>query len=413
MILRDYQTDIAKKAYNILLKNGIVYLSMQPRCGKTLTALHIAELYGAKKVLFVTKLKAICSIEADYKALYPAFYLTVINFESVTKVGNDFDICVCDEAHSIGTYPKPSKRWRDLHKIVKNMPVILMSATPSPESYSQLYHQFTINRFHSWNQAGSFYKWAKYYVNIKKKYYFGKEINDYSDARKELIERKTQEYFINFTQKQAGFTQEVEEKILRCEMLPTTMEMIRRLNIDQIINYNGVEILADTAVKLMSKVHQLSSGTVIDEQGNGYIVDDSKALFIKDYFQGQRIAIFYKFKQEFEMLKSIFKDFTISPESFQIDGGTYLGQFQSSREGIRLDNADALIFFNIDFSFLSYQQSKNRIISKERDRETPLYFVFSVGGIEEKIFKVVKKKEDYTTFHYKKDYGSRTTIKIN
>ena len=53
--LRDYQIDIANQAVGILKINKIVYLSVEVRCGKTLMALETAKLYGAKKVLFLTK----------------------------------------------------------------------------------------------------------------------------------------------------------------------------------------------------------------------------------------------------------------------------------------------------------------------------------------------------------------------
>jgi hypothetical protein len=315
--------------------------------------------------------------------------------------------------HNCGSFPKPSKRHKDIKEIVCNIPVILLSATPSPESYSQLYHQFTINKFHSWNKAGNFYRWAKVYVTPQKKYYFGKEINDYSNARKDYIDRATKDYFISFTQKEAGFTREVEESILYCDMNPETLEYINTLNNDLLIKIDNKVILGDTAVKLMTKTHQLSSGTVITEDGDGLIIDSSKAEFIKSKFSGQSIAIFYKFKQEFELLKQVFDDYVVIPEEFQLNGGTFLGQFVSAREGIRLDKADALIFYNIDFSYLSYIQSKNRIISKERDRITPLYFAFSKTGIENKIYNVVKQKSDYTYSHYKKDYGTGHSKKDN
>lgn len=409
MELRTYQKEIAEKALFKLKEKGIVYLALETRVGKTLTALHIAELFGAKNVLFVTKLKAVGSIVSDYQKYIPPYNLTVINYESVSKHKDEYDLAICDEAHSISTFPRPSKRFKDLQEIVYNIPVILMSATPSPESYSQLYHQFTINKFHSWNKAGNFYKWAKVYVTPQVKYYFGKEINDYSNANKEYIDRATKDYFITFTQKKAGFTQEVEEKILYCTMQKETYDMIDRLNKDLIIEVNSKVILGDTAAKLMMKTHQLSSGTVICENGEGMIIDRSKATFIRDCFKGKKIAIYYKFKQEFELLKQTFENWTASPEEFQNGEFTFLGQFQSAREGIRLDKADALIFFNIDFSYLSYEQSKNRIISKERESYTPLYFVFSNSGIEKRIYNVVKNKSDYTYSHYKKDYGKGYT----
>ncbi len=414
MKLRDYQIRIAQQSLSKLKELKLVYLALETRVGKTLIALEICKLFDAKKVLFVTKKKAIGSILSDYEHYRNKFECVVINYESVLKCAGKYDVIICDEAHSLGAFPKPAKRQKDIRSIAVGVPVILMSATPSPESYSQLYHQFVINGFHSWSQARNFYRWADYYVNKKIKYLYGKELNDYSDAKIELIELKTKNYFITYTQKEAGFTQEIQEQILICKMNPETYRIINTLNRNLVISLNDAEIIGDTAVKLMNKVHQLSSGTVISENGQGMIIDYSKGYFIYEYFKGQKIAIFYKFKQEFELLKQVFLNWTDSPEQFQeLNDSIFLGQFQSAREGIRLDKADALIFYNIDFSYLSYEQSRNRILSKERNTYAPLYFVFSDNGIETKIYNVVKNKQDYTTYHYKKDYAGKTTAKTD
>lgn len=83
---RDYQTDIIEKASKIISRHRFVYLAMEVRTGKTLTSLGIAERIGMTKVLFITKKKAISSIEHDYELLNPGFRLTVINYESLHKL---------------------------------------------------------------------------------------------------------------------------------------------------------------------------------------------------------------------------------------------------------------------------------------------------------------------------------------
>ena len=88
----------------------------------------------------------------------------------------------------------------------------------------------------------------------------------------------------------------------------------------------------------------------------------------------------------------------------------FLGQFQSAREGIRLDTADAIVFITPDFSALSYLQAKDRIVSKERKTQAILYWVFSIGGIEEKIYQRIIKKKDYTLAHFKHDYDVRSRL---
>jgi superfamily II DNA or RNA helicase len=109
---REYQTDIIDKASSILIQSRFVYLAMEVRTGKTLTSLGIANKINAQDVLFITKKKAISSIEKDFNLLKPYFSLCVTNYESIHKIDPDihWDLIICDEAHSMGAFPKPSNR---------------------------------------------------------------------------------------------------------------------------------------------------------------------------------------------------------------------------------------------------------------------------------------------------------------
>ena len=109
-----------------------------------MTSLGIASLLDSKEVLFITKKKAISSIEDDYKLLKAKFNILVINYESLHKVKQTgWDVVVCDEAHTLGAFPKPNKRAKQVKEILlrSNPYVILLSGTPTPESYCQMYHQ--------------------------------------------------------------------------------------------------------------------------------------------------------------------------------------------------------------------------------------------------------------------------------
>ena len=122
--LRPYQEEISQKAHDILLSKGLVYLSMEVRTGKTLTALNVCKLYHKGwanfKVMIVTKKKAIKDIEQQCKDF--GIDAIVINYESVTKVdSSNLDILILDEAHSIGAYPKPTNRFKDIKSILTNL----------------------------------------------------------------------------------------------------------------------------------------------------------------------------------------------------------------------------------------------------------------------------------------------------
>jgi SNF2 family DNA or RNA helicase len=398
--LRDYQIDIAKRGGLILEKFGLLYLSMEVRCGKTLTALSIAEPYN--NVLFVTKKKAISSIENDYELLNPSYKLTVINYESLHKVNDNFDLVIVDEAHGLGAFPKPSKRVKDLMPKCRNKPIIYLSGTPSPESFSQLYHQFKISSNSPFYRWPTFYKWANEFVTIERKMIAGNFINDYSNARKDKIDEFCKHLFISYTQQAAGFTNTIQEEVLHVRMKPVTKHLIKTLSKDLVIQGKDEVILADTPVKLQQKIHQLSSGTIKFESGNTKVIDYSKCEFIKRNFKGQKIAIFYKFKAEFQALKETFPNWTNEIEEFNNNKeSVFLVQILSGREGINLSVADSLIFYNIDFSATSYFQARDRLTSKTRTKDNKVYWLFSIGGIEDKIYKCVKNKSDFTNAHFK------------
>lgn len=194
MKLREYQNTISNQAVEKLHNLGCCYLSMECRTGKTITALVTAARFGAKSVLFVTKLKAIGSIESDYKLLHPCYSIQVVNYESAHKAEGDFDLIILDEAHSLGAYPKPSKRAETLKALCKGKTILYLSGTPSPESYSQLYHQFYVCEHSPFKDFKTFYKWAKAgFVHIKQKKLNGYLINDYSDANKQKIDQYTKD----------------------------------------------------------------------------------------------------------------------------------------------------------------------------------------------------------------------------
>ena len=409
MILRDYQIELSNKATQILKEYGLVYLAMQVRTGKTLTAFATAHKFGAKKVLFVTKKKAIDDIIAQGVELGLKLEIYVTNYEQLHNVIEEFDLVIIDEAHSIGAFPTPSLRAKELKRICNAKPIIYLSGTPTPESFSQLFYQMWVSSFSPFKDYKNFYGWARDYVEIRKKYLYGKQINDYSYAKRDLIEEKTNHLFLAFTQEQAGFTELVKENVLYVKMEENTYKFAERLRIDKVItNKEGRTVLGDTAVKLMNKLHQIYSGSVIIDAPirDGKVFDYTKAEFIKEYFKGKKIAIFYKFAAERMALKwKMGKCYEDPTEFNNNDDGCFISQIVSGREGVNLSTADALVFYNIDFSATSYWQSRARIQTKNRVKEAQIYWIFSEGGIEDKIYKAVMDKKDYTLQYFKKDFG--------
>ena len=405
MEFRNYQKKIIDAAFNIMNRYRFVYLAMEVRTGKTLTSLGLADKLGCKNVLFLTKKKAISSITSDYDLLCPnSFSLFVINYESIHKIPDiKWDMVILDEAHTLGAFPKPSSRAKKVANLIRkhNLLVCLLSGTPTPESYSQMYHQVYGIPSNPFREFKNFYRFCDKHVNKTQKRINGFLINDYSNGL-ESINNLMKPYMISYTQKQAGFESEIEEEILTVRV--KTNDICRQLKKDLVVELGDEVILADTGAKMMSKLHQIYSGTVKFESGNSKILDTSKAEFIRWKFNGSKIGIFYKFKAELDALKQVFgEDLCTDLDTFNnTDCQAIALQIVSGREGISLRNAEFIVFYNIDFSATSYWQARDRMTTKDR-KYNKVYWVFSDCGIERDIYKTVLGKKNYTLSHFKKN----------
>lgn len=400
MEFRDYQKKIIEDAFNVINIHRFVYLAMEVRTGKTLTSLGLSQRLGINNLLFVTKKKAISSIESDYISLSPSYNLVCINYESLHKLQNvRWDMIIIDEAHTLGAFPKPSKRSKQIKDLIRrNSPyVCFLSGTPTPESYSQMYHQVYGVPTNPFSRYTNFYRFSDDHVVKTQRQINGFMISDYSNG-KQSINDLMDPYMISYTQKQAGFESEIEEEIITVPI--KTTDMCRKLSKDLVIEMESEVILADTGVKLMSKLHQMYSGTVKFESGKSVVLDTSKADYIKWRFSDNKLGIFYKFKAELDALKQVFGDMICTDlEEFNTSEKHIALQIVSGREGISLRNADFIVFYNIDFSATSYWQARDRMTTKDR-KYNKVYWIFSDKGIEKDIYKTVIQKKDYTLKHF-------------
>lgn len=409
MELRPYQVDISKSGCNILSKSYILCLAMEVRLGKTFTSLEICRLMGFRSILFLTKKKAISSIQSDANQILPGHDIVVTNYESIHKVDrSDFQVIICDESHTMSAFPKPSLRAKQVRSLVMTCgypKVILLSGTITPESYSQIYHQFWVHPMNPFKEFANFYRWSDIYVNKFQKKINGLMVNDYSYGKENEIMSVVSPYIITYTQKQAGFSTEIDEEVLYVDMPDIVKNIYKKLERDLVVEGKEEAILADTPAKLMQKLHQLSGGTIKFESGKSMVLSTFKAEFLRTQFATSKIGIFYKFKEELNALTQVFGD-DLTTELDEFDSGNFKAialQIVSGREGISLKNADYLVFYTIDFSAVSYWQARDRMTTINR-LNNKIYWIFSVDSIEDKIYKAVKSKKSYTLNVFKKDY---------
>lgn len=400
----------------ILNKFGVVYLCGEPRTGKTLTAMS----FSIPGTLVVTSKKAIEDIEKQAKAFGVQKNITVINYESLKK--SHLVKCkaiILDEAHRIGKFPKPSKKITLIRKYgVGKKFYILLSGTPSPESYCQLFHQFHCINKGPWSHFVNFYKFARKYVNITESYIgIGRPKKNYKDM-KSIAVKMFNKYKVTMTQDQAGIKGKVKESFHTVQAPDNIKFMLSILMRKGMLTKKAgkktkVFVNCDTASKMSSAFHQLCGGSIIDIDREGHSLSDYKAQFIKKEFFGLKLAIFYQYKQEFEILKKVFPNWTSNAEEFRKSKKkTWLSQFQSGREGVDLQTADALVGYSVPFSATSYFQFKARTQNIFKKEHSELHWIFSDLGIEQAIYNMIVNKKDFTTKHFE-DYARRLSSNSN
>ena len=108
------------------------------------------------------------------------------------------------------------------------------------------------------------------------------------------------------------------------------------------------------------------------------------------------------------MLYEAFSNATDSPEEFNANkDAVFIGQVRASREGVNLSSATYLVFLGVDFAALSYLQARDRASFLGRDANNPprIRYIFAANGIESRVYRTVRKKENFTISHYNKVRG--------
>ena len=406
--LKEHQIKFSKKILEVLNTYKIAYLAGEVRSQKTLTALEASRLYGASKVIVITKKKAIPSILSDYENFNFPFQIVVINYESLHKLDNyDCDLVIYDESHSLSGFPKPSVRTKLCKKLFFNVPCILMTGTSAVESYSQYYHQFFVSAYSPFSRYKNFYKWAKDFVDVWERKLPTHSIKVYDRANVEKIDKILKPYMVVMTQQDAGFEVKINEHYLNVKTPWPITEAVKELLKNKIIKGKKGYIFGDTPAKLQSKVHQIYNGHCIIEHVNGetsnFIFSDYKVEFIKERFKQDKIVIMYYYQNELKMIESVFGEaVTTDIDEFNTTDKSFALQ-QSSSEGMNLSKAKYLVYLNLGFSGKNYIQSRDRMTVQSR-KENNIYFICESDGITENILKAVTKKKNFNSRMFKQNF---------
>lgn len=373
-----HQVDISSQALDILRKHMIVYLAMQERTGKTLTSILICEQTKCNNILVITKKKALVGwIDTLSKYKHNKTY-ECINYESLHKCTFKPDLVIIDEAHSnLGAYPKVGKTWKEVFKFTKGKPIIYLSATPSAQTYAQLYHQFKLSSWSPWIKYPSFYNWHKDYGIENIIYLGGRQIKQYNEVKSEKVMKEVEHLFISYTRTELGFEHEPNDILHYIDLSSEIREYYNSLLKDRVATVTGTEVIADTVMALRTKLHQIEGATLKQEDKNIFLSKIDKIDYIlKTWGDSDNLVIFYQYQNELSLLKQTFKSATIL-------------QGTSFAEGVDLSMYETCVVYSMDFSTAKYTQRRARQCNMKRDTPIDFHFLLVKGAISEQVYQTV------------------------
>jgi hypothetical protein len=377
MIPFTYQIELAKQGKSILGEEGIVYLAMEERTGKTLTAILIAEDSPVETVLVVTKKRAKEGWTDTLAQFKHKKKYTVTNYHNVHKE-QKHDLVIVDEAHSyISAFPKPGLLWKNMKKLTGQSPMIYLSATPHAQGLQQLYHQFALSSYSPWVKYPNFYSWFKtfgkpYQIEIN-----GIKMNQYDRCDEELIKGTVEHLFISTTRKELGFEHEPTDKVHYVPMAEDTRWVYNKLLEDNIVELKAGMLVCDTTSKLRFALHMLEGGVAKLDSLYVVLANDEKVQHILKHFGDREdLVIMYNYKAEETKLNEHFKKARIL-------------QATSYAEGVDLHSYSDLVVYSQDFSTARHTQRRARQANKKRTTPITVHFLLTKKGISEQVYRTV------------------------
>ncbi len=273
--------------------------------------------------------------------------------------------------------------------------VVLLSGTPVGGKYEKLWSQM---RLLGWEISKQ--KFYDQYVN----YYYDNSqgfplmiIKGYKNI--ERLKEKMRLYGCHFlkTEDVMELPDQVEQKI----MIPASKEY-RKFEKTSVVEVDGRELVGDSTLSELLYKRQLC-GHFNKEKLNAF----------RDILEstGDRLIVFYNFNAELDALVKITRQYTnhisiVNGEKKDMrayerygDSVTFI-QYQAGAMGLNLQKANKIVYFTLTQWSELFEQSKKRTHRIGQERPCFYYYLMCRGSIEERIFKTLKMRRDYTDALY-------------
>lgn len=277
--------------------------------------------------------------------------------------------------------------------------VILLSGTPTSGKYEKLYSQMHLL---GWNISKRMY-WNQY-VKVEYLDNLGRSIPIVTGYKNvDRLKRKMRKYGCNFLKTEEVF--DLPDQVFETIKVDSTKEY-KQFRENRIIEINGNELVGDTTLTKMLYERELCG-----------MYNNNKLQVLKDLFEStdESFVVFYNFNEELEQIKKVAE--SCNREYGIINGNDKSGlkmvnyslnhnyryipiiicQYKAGAMGLNLQGfTRRIIYFTLPLSSELFEQSKKRIHRIGQNKTCFYYLLLCKKSVEEKIYKTLKQRKDYT-----------------
>ncbi|MCR5742042.1 MAG: DEAD/DEAH box helicase family protein [Gammaproteobacteria bacterium] len=420
-----------KNALDLISRYKQYCIFLGPGTGKTLIALGAIKMLETIKFrgpndpnrhnyLVVTPKKAIPQYVGEIKKYFPkanvatkvadkiifstsgfeAPRIAVVNYESIDKWTDiHYDAMILDESHKAKNVS--SEINKTLCKILSEN-TYLFTGTPQDKQRDEVFAQLKILNPNLLSLKTLFYSrffiLDDYYKPIKEKH---------SDELEEIITKCS---YGDKTENLIDLPKE-NEFVLPVELGPLK-DTYKKFKKDKVLKGKDWYTLGDSGAKHRTKLTQLCSGFIYDEEGKahrtpynpkaegllGLILKTKKAIIYTTYNEEQVIVeeILKKAKAKYVIVNGQSKDAAESLEKFK-DGKTdfLVIQIVSGNAALDFPHINNVIYYSLHDSYIYFEQSKYRIRRIGQTKECNYYYLIVKGTVESHRLRSLKNKKSF------------------
>ncbi|RGK73484.1 ATP-dependent helicase [Streptococcus anginosus] len=339
-------------------------------------------------------------------ALKKPAHIYIINRENVdwliTKSGFKwtFDMVVIDELSSFKSYQ--AKRFKSLLKArPKVKRIVGLTGTPSSNGLMDLWAEFRLL------DMGE--RLGRYITHYRQNFFVPDKRNQqmiFSYKPKDGAEKQIYSLIsdITISMKSKDFL-----KMPECIMNEVVVSLSEKeqklydsLKKDMVLSVGDDEIDAINAAALSSKLLQMASGAVYNDDKESIHIHDRKLDALEDLIEGANgkpVLIAYWFKHDLERIKERFdvREIKTGKDISDWNNGKIpiaIIHPASAGHGLNLQlGGSTLIWFSLTWSLELYQQTNARLYRQGQDSTVVIHHILTKGTIDEDVMKALKAKE--------------------